>query len=111
MTQNERLYEICCRPEVDDDVISGRNVKTIEGYIVVNFEVASFSSFRDFSKRFYCDGDSSGGVNAICSRPKVADDVISGEDAETFQEYVCVNLCVAGFNSLRENRNRPFCNA
>ena len=55
---------------------------------MVNFEVASSSNVRDFSKRSFCDGevgDGSGGVKAICSRPKVADDVISGEDAETFQ--------------------------
>ena len=29
MAQNEQVYAICCRPEVYDDVISGRNVKTI----------------------------------------------------------------------------------
>ena len=35
------------RPEVAGDVISGRNVKNIEGYdVVVNFEVASSSSFQ-----------------------------------------------------------------
>ena len=28
MTQNEHGYAKCCRPEVDGDVISGRNVKT-----------------------------------------------------------------------------------
>ena len=39
MTQNEHIYAICCRPEVDDNVIFGRNVKTIEGYIVVNFKL------------------------------------------------------------------------
>ena len=71
--------------------MSGRNVKTIEEYIVLNFEVASSRSFRDFRKRLFCDGEIGNGrdsVNAICSRPKVADDVIFGEDAETFQEYV-----------------------
>ena len=31
--------------EVAGDVISGRNVKTIEGYVVVNFEVTSSSNF------------------------------------------------------------------
>ena len=36
-------HAICCRPEVDDDVISGRNVKTIECYVVVDFEVSSSS--------------------------------------------------------------------
>ena len=33
MTQNEHVYAINCPPEVYDDVIFGRNVKTIEGYI------------------------------------------------------------------------------
>ena len=46
MTQNEHVYEICCRPEVVGDGISGENVKTIEGYAVLNFEVASSSSFQ-----------------------------------------------------------------
>ena len=69
MTLNEHVYAICCRPEIDNDVIAGRNVKIVEGYVVVNFEIASFSSFRD--------------LNAICSRSaEVADDVIPGEDVE-----------------------------
>ena len=71
MTKNEHVYVIFYRPEVDDDVVSGRNVNTIEGYIVANFEVAGSSSFRDFPKRLFCAsevGDSSVGVNAICSR-------------------------------------------
>ena len=50
MTQNEHVYEICCRPEVAGDVISGENVKTIDGYTLLNFEVASFSNFRDIQK-------------------------------------------------------------
>ena len=52
MTQNELVYAICCRPEVAGDVIPGENVKTIEGYAVLNFEVASFSSFRDIKNHF-----------------------------------------------------------
>ena len=47
MTQNEHVYAICCRLEVGCDVSSGGNVKTIEGYSVLDFEVASFSSFWD----------------------------------------------------------------
>ena len=50
MTQNEHICAICCRTEVDGDVISGENVKTVEGYTVLNFEVASISSFRDIKK-------------------------------------------------------------
>ena len=53
MTQNEHVYAICYRPAVDDDVISGENVKTIEGYTVLNFEVASFSTFRDIKKNHF----------------------------------------------------------
>ena len=47
MTKNDHVYANCCRPEVAGNVISGRNVKTIENYVLVNFEVASSSSFRD----------------------------------------------------------------
>ena len=77
---------------------------------MVNFEVTSSSSFRDFPERSFCDGevgDGSGVMNAICSQPDVADDVISSYDAETFLEYV-YKLCVASFSSLREKLNKPF---
>ena len=52
MTLNEHVYATCCRPEVDGDVISGVKVKTIEGYAVLYFEVASSNSFRDIPKTF-----------------------------------------------------------
>ena len=51
MTQNLHVCTICCRPEVVYDVISGRNVKTFERYLVINFEVASSNSFRDILKK------------------------------------------------------------
>ena len=51
MTRNERIRAICCRLELDGDVISGRNVKTIEDYVVVKFEVASSSSFQYIKTR------------------------------------------------------------
>ena len=47
LTQNERVYATCCRPEVGDDVISGEDVETLEGYVVVNFEDATCSVFRN----------------------------------------------------------------
>ena len=47
MTKNVHVCTIRLRPEVVYDVISGRNVKTIEGYIVVNFEVATANIFQD----------------------------------------------------------------
>ena len=46
MTKNEHVYTICYRPEVAGDVISVENVKTIEGYALLNFEAASISIFR-----------------------------------------------------------------
>ena len=82
---------ICCRLEVDDDVISSRNVKTIEGYNMANFEAACACSIRDSPKRLFCDGD----------RPEVANDIISGTDVDTFRCYACVNLRVAIFSSFR----------
>ena len=50
MTQNEHVYEIFCRLKTAGDAIYGEKVKSIEGYAVLNFEVASFSSFRDIPK-------------------------------------------------------------
>ena len=58
MTRNEHVYAICCRPKVVGDIISGKNAKAIEGYAVLNFEVASVSSFLDIKKSFR---DGSGG--------------------------------------------------
>ena len=52
MTQNEHVYAIYCRPEVGGDVISSENVKTLEGYAVLNSEVASSNSFRVIQKTF-----------------------------------------------------------
>ena len=50
MTQKEHVYAICYRPQVAGDVISDGNVKTIVRYIMLNIEVASFSTFRDVKK-------------------------------------------------------------
>ena len=94
--------------EENDDVISGRNINTV---LVVDFEGATFSSFRDFPKTSLCDGevcDGSGGMNAICSRPEVADVVISGKDVDAFWYYPCVNVWVTIFSGFRENLNQQF---
>ena len=55
MTQNEHkhIHANCCRPEVDDDYISGRNVKTVEGYVLVHFEVIGFNSFLYIHKNHF----------------------------------------------------------
>ena len=62
---------------------------------MVNVEVASSGSFQSFPKRSFSDGevgDGSGGVDAICSRPEVPDDVIYGEDVDNLMYYHDVNL-------------------
>ena len=61
MTKNEYVYVICCRPEVAGDVISSENVNTLERYAILNFEVASFNSFRDIQKKSFRDGGGGGG--------------------------------------------------
>ena len=68
---------------------------------VLNLEVASSRSFRDFPKRSICDGevgDGSGGVKSICSRPTVTTGSIWWRhfqwDVKTFREYVCLHLWV-----------------
>ena len=55
MTQNGHVYAISCRPEVAGEISSGGNVKTIEGYAVLNFDVATFNSFRDIKKKLFSD--------------------------------------------------------
>ena len=88
LSQTEQhVNAICCRLYVNDDVISGQNIKTGQGSAVINVEGASFSTFLNIPKRSFCDvevGDGSGGMNATCSRPEVADDVISGIYVDTF---------------------------
>ena len=46
VTENGHIYyAIGCRLEVHDNVISCRNINTIQGNAVVNFEGANFSAF------------------------------------------------------------------
>ena len=47
MAQNEHVNSICCQREVAGDIISGENVKTIEGNALLNFDAASTSRFRE----------------------------------------------------------------
>ena len=57
---------------------------------MVNFEVASSSSFRDNRDKIFSDAEVGGGacgINAVCSRLEVADDVISGYNVETFGDF------------------------
>ena len=61
MSQNLHDYGICCRLEAAGDVISGENLKTVDGYAVLNVEVASFSNFRDIPKKSFRDGGGADG--------------------------------------------------
>ena len=70
MTKNLHRCTIFCRPEVAYDAISGRDVKTIEGYLLVNLEVASSNSFRDIQKSFR-DGDGGGGHRDSIKRKRI----------------------------------------
>ena len=55
MTKNENLYAIFCRPEVAGDVISRENVRTVEGYVMLNVEAASVSRRANQNQPFvYC---------------------------------------------------------
>ena len=61
--------------------------------MLVNFEIASSISFR--FKKSFCDSEVGGGVgsvNAICSRPDVDDDVISGQSVDIFRYYLGLSL-------------------
>ena len=60
MTQNENVYAIFCRPEAAGDVISDENIMTTEGCALLNFEVGSFSCFRDIEQKLFRDGGGGG---------------------------------------------------
>ena len=62
MTQNLHVCTTCIRLEMVYDVISGRNVKTIKGYLVINFEVASSNLNRSQSNPQTMDGILHGAV-------------------------------------------------
>ena len=61
MTENLPDCTICLRSEVIYDVISGSNVKTIEGYLEVNFEVALALIVFEILKTSFRDGGGGGG--------------------------------------------------
>ena len=39
-------------PPIAGDVISGWNVYTVDGYTLINFDIASFSCFQEKQKQF-----------------------------------------------------------
>ena len=93
-----------CQPELDGDVISGRNVKkrlsSRPYYAAANFEFTIALVVCDIFQQDDDDGDvgdGSGGVNAICSRLhfRWGFTELSG----TFLKFV---------GCLQENRNQPF---
>ena len=58
--------------------------------VMAHFEVASCNIFPDNRQeiiRYAEVGDGAGGINVICGRPEVTDDVISSYNVETFRDY------------------------
>ena len=59
-----------------------------------------------FPKIQFCDsevGDGSSGVNAICSRPDEANDVVSGQDVDFPDQLARLSK----FLRFQENQNQP----
>ena len=102
MSQNEHPPVTWHRPEVAGDVISGENVKTIEGYGVLNFEVASFSSFRYIQKNHFVTA--AVGIDDIIKRKRIR---VSHGDSELLCKILAKKICQDKLNTrnLQENRN------
>ena len=69
--------------------------------------ILTSSEITERKKIFPAAEEVGDGINAICNRPEVADDVISVYNVETFRDYHAANLCVTSFSSFPENRNQP----
>ena len=63
MTQNEHICAICCRPKIAGDVSSSKRVKTVEGYALLNFAVARFSSFRDIKENHFLTAEAAADID------------------------------------------------
>ena len=59
----KHVCTICCRPDVAYDVVSGQNVKTVEGYLAVNFEVASSNIFRDIQRNHFVTAEAAADID------------------------------------------------
>ena len=46
-------YSICRRPELAGSIVLSGDVKAVEGYVMVNFDVASCNTLRDNRERIY----------------------------------------------------------
>ena len=103
-----KMDAICCRREVVDGVISGLNVKIIEVYVVINFDVATLVIFLDFPKRSFLWRWS-----GRCYRWRERDLQPTGNSwwyhfrwgRETLREYVCINLWLTGFLFWRKSKS------
>ena len=65
--------------------------------VTVDFEVAIALAISEIIKEKILDaeaGGGAGGINAICGRPEVTDDVFSSYYVQTFRDYHAVNLRV-----------------
>ena len=92
-----------CRLEVAGGVILGCDVKAVTWWEILKLQAVVTSEIIE--KKIFPDAEVGGGIYAICSRPEVADDVISGYNLETFLNYHATNLRVTSFSSFPENLN------
>ena len=92
--QKWHVYAICCRPEVVGDVIFSENEKTIEGYAVLNFDFASFSTSREiFFNRLLTAED----IDDSIKRKRIR---VSFKNVESIHGYMLPNLEVSCWSSL-----------
>ena len=78
MTQNLHVCTICCRPEVVYEVISRRNIKIMEGNLVIYCEVASSNSFRDIQKNHFVTAAAEADIDDCIKRNAFAFRLIIG---------------------------------
>ena len=71
MIHNEHVYAICCRPEVAGEVISSENVRTIDGYAVLNIDVASFNSFRNIQINHFVTAEAAADIDGSIKRKRL----------------------------------------
>ena len=71
MTQNEHVYGICCRAEGACDVISGENVKTIDGHVVLNFKLITLLVSEIFKKNHFVTAEAAADVDDSIKRNRI----------------------------------------
>ena len=74
--------------EVAGDLISGKNVKIIEGYVVLNFEVAISSGFRDMHKHHFMTAAAKADIDESIKRNRIRCKIRITSDSLTLNCFV-----------------------